>query len=150
MSENNIRMGRGPIVPGKAGLIMLAAAAVPILVTAFKPLAKAVGKGLIAAGEALKQAADEPEKPVEKAEPKAQKESVADVPKSKATATSAAAPSVKVATKVKQSKPKKASASKASKKLKAKKPQVAAEPAEQPVGASPRRRRSIPSDIETG
>jgi len=54
--ENSIR---GPIPPGKAGLIMLAAAAIPVAIAAFKPLARALGKGLVSAGEALKDAAKE-------------------------------------------------------------------------------------------
>lgn len=51
-------MSRGPI-PGRAGLIVLAAAAVPIVISAAKPLAKAIGRGLSKIGEKLQAAAEE-------------------------------------------------------------------------------------------
>lgn len=51
-------MSRGPI-PGRAGLIVLAAAAVPIVISAAKPLAKAIGRGLSKIGDKLQEAADE-------------------------------------------------------------------------------------------
>ncbi len=143
MSNEKSAQARGPI-PGKAGLIMLAAAAVPLIVTAFKPLAKAMGKGLIAAGEALKQAGEEEEAPSKSTAP----------PKAESTAAKATGPKVtqkaaKVAptTKVKQERPKKVSAPKPAKKAKSSK--VKSVQKSVPTTAK-KRKRSVPADIETG
>lgn len=140
MSFKNSAQPKGPI-PGRAGIIMLAAAAVPVIITACKPLAKAVGKGLIAAGEALKKAGEETVEP--------KKETVASKPSTSAASAPPKveeAPPVKVASKVKQSKPKKAPEMKASKPAKAKK--SAGKP--NAVQAPKRRRRTAPEGIETG
>ncbi|HRF59479.1 MAG TPA: hypothetical protein PLH94_06130 [Fimbriimonadaceae bacterium] len=51
-------MKRGPVPPNRTGLIMLAAAAIPVVVQAARPIAKAVGRGLIRAGQYLREAAD--------------------------------------------------------------------------------------------
>jgi hypothetical protein len=48
---------RGVIPPGKAGLVILAAAVVPVVVKNFRPFAKTVGQGFVAMGEKIKEAA---------------------------------------------------------------------------------------------
>ena len=55
-------MRRGAIPPGKAGLVVLAAAAIPVVIGAAKPLARAVGRGLSKIGEKLQEAAAEAKK----------------------------------------------------------------------------------------
>ncbi|HRI45104.1 MAG TPA: hypothetical protein PLL78_07950 [Fimbriimonadaceae bacterium] len=86
-------MSRGPI-PGRAGLIVLAAAAVPIVISAAKPLAKAIGRGLSKIGEKLQEAADEAKpksettaqaKPATKAEKTAAEEPKAETPSASAS-----------------------------------------------------------------
>jgi len=52
-------MRRGAIPPGKAGLVVLAAAAIPVVIGAAKPLARAVGRGLTKIGDKLQEAAAE-------------------------------------------------------------------------------------------
>ena len=52
--------GRSSIPPGKAGLIVLAVATLPILLRKCKPLVKVVGSGLTKFGEAMTKAAEEP------------------------------------------------------------------------------------------
>ena len=44
------------IPPGKGALLVLAVAAVPVVLSRFKPLAKKIGKGLKSAGEAMDRA----------------------------------------------------------------------------------------------
>ncbi len=56
--------GRSSIPPGKAGLVVLAVATLPILLKKCKPLVKVVGSGLTKFGEAMTKAAEEPMDPV--------------------------------------------------------------------------------------
>jgi Sec-independent protein translocase protein TatA len=80
-----MRPGRTAIPPGKAGLVVLAAALVPIALKKMKPLTRAVGKGMSRFGEMLLKSAEEPHEG-----PKT--EQVAEPPKK-------AAPRAKAATK---------------------------------------------------
>ncbi len=48
----------GIVPPGKAGLIMLAAALVPVAAKQAKPLVRAVGRGIKKVGEAIERIAD--------------------------------------------------------------------------------------------
>lgn len=59
-------MSRSVIPPGKAGLIVLAAAVVPIVLKKMKPVTRAVGKGLANMGEMLVKSAEEPQDEVKK------------------------------------------------------------------------------------
>jgi len=55
-------MGRVVIPPGRAGLIVLAVAAVPIVVKKFRPIVRWTGKKLSEAGARVTQMADEVER----------------------------------------------------------------------------------------
>ena len=55
-------MRRGAIPPGKAGLVVLAAAAIPVVIGAAKPFARAIGRGLTKIGDKLQEAASEAKK----------------------------------------------------------------------------------------
>jgi|SRR5947209_15714739 len=55
-------MGRVVIPPGRAGLIVLAVAAVPIVVKKFKPVVRWTGKKLSEAGARVTKMADEVER----------------------------------------------------------------------------------------
>lgn len=67
------------IPPGRAGLIVLAVALVPVALAKVKPLAKKLGEELIKIGENLKGSAAE----VVEAPPKAEPAKVAPAPKAK-------------------------------------------------------------------
>lgn len=54
-----LSMRRGAIPPGKAGLVVLAAAAIPVVIGAAKPFARAIGRGLTKIGDKLQEAAAE-------------------------------------------------------------------------------------------
>jgi hypothetical protein len=69
----------GVIPPGKAGLVMLAVAFVPVAIKACKPLVRAIGRGLKKAGEAAERVVDNSQIAAEKAEPVAT--TVVDEPK---------------------------------------------------------------------
>lgn len=51
---------RGPIPPGNAGPLLLAAVLVPVVLKAFKPLARTLGKGLSDLGKKLEDSAEDP------------------------------------------------------------------------------------------
>ncbi|MBI1757329.1 MAG: hypothetical protein HYR64_09515 [Fimbriimonas ginsengisoli] len=55
---------RGIVPPGRLGLLLIAAAMVPVVLARCKPFAKKVGEALVKAGEKLKETAEEPTKPV--------------------------------------------------------------------------------------
>ncbi|HJP83879.1 MAG TPA: hypothetical protein VJ835_10285 [Fimbriimonadaceae bacterium] len=50
---------RRPVVSGKAGLIVLAAAAIPVAIAQFKPAAKKLGEKMVEWGEKLQRDAQE-------------------------------------------------------------------------------------------
>lgn len=50
----------GVIPPGKAGVIVMAAALVPIALKNFRPLVKRFGKGVVRVGKTIQRIADEP------------------------------------------------------------------------------------------
>lgn len=54
----NMRRTPGIVPPGKAGLIMLAAALVPVAAKQAKPLVRAVGRGIRKVGEAIERIVD--------------------------------------------------------------------------------------------
>ncbi|MCB8933544.1 MAG: hypothetical protein M9921_14820 [Fimbriimonadaceae bacterium] len=98
-------MRRGVIPPGKAGLLVLAAAMVPIVLGKAKPWAKKFGQGLVKLGEKLQEGAEEaaaevqPEAAAPKAEakptppkPAAAKATARPAPPKPAAAKSKAAP----------------------------------------------------------
>ena len=53
---------RTVIPPGRAGLIVLAAALVPVAVKKFRPMVRAVGNGLVNAGKTFQKIADDAER----------------------------------------------------------------------------------------
>jgi Sec-independent protein translocase protein TatA len=53
---------RTVIPPGRAGLIVIAAALVPVAVKKFRPMVRAVGNGLINAGKTFQKLADDAER----------------------------------------------------------------------------------------
>ncbi len=55
-----MRTTRGPLGPS-AGLVILAAAVLPFVVEAAKPLYRRLGDGLVKLGEAIKESMSEPE-----------------------------------------------------------------------------------------
>lgn len=57
-------MSRSVIPPGKAGLVVLAAALTPIVLRKMRPVTRAVGKGLSKFGDMLIKTAEEPHDPV--------------------------------------------------------------------------------------
>lgn len=59
-----MRVGRSVIPPGKAGVVILAAALVPVVLRKLKPVAKAVGQGISKVGETMVKLAEEPHDPV--------------------------------------------------------------------------------------
>jgi hypothetical protein len=108
-----------PIIPpGKAGVLVLAAATVPLLLSRCKPFAKKVGEKMVEWGEKLQKEVEKPEPP--KAEPPSNVEvkptaeetikSASPTGKEEVKATSAAATAKKAApeAKVKSPTPKKA------------------------------------------
>ena len=76
-------MRRTPIPPGKVGLFMLAAAAIPLVAKEAKPIANKIAKGIIRLGEKLKEATDQGQKPAEK--PQEQERPKARKPRAAAT-----------------------------------------------------------------
>ncbi|HMS54800.1 MAG TPA: hypothetical protein PKA27_05325 [Fimbriimonadaceae bacterium] len=57
-------MSKSVIPPGKAGLVVLAAALTPIVLRKMRPVTRAVGKGLAKVGDMLIKTAEEPHDPV--------------------------------------------------------------------------------------
>lgn len=53
-----MRRTPGIVPPGKAGLIMLAAALIPVAAKQAKPLVRAVGRGIRKVGEAIERIVD--------------------------------------------------------------------------------------------
>lgn len=135
--------------PPGSGLIVLAAAAVPFVVEAAKPLAKAVGKGLKKFGEMLEEASvsatpPDPTEATQDKEPKAE-------PKQAAPAQEAPRTQAKPSAK-KKSPTKKAKASTASAPKKEARQTVGVQsaPAKGSQAAAAGARRRAPRDIETG
>lgn len=73
--------GRPIIPPGKAGLVVLAAALAPVVLRKFKPFAAAVGKGLSKMGDQMVKMAEAPHDPVKTEKAEAPKEASAPRPK---------------------------------------------------------------------
>lgn len=160
-------MKRGPVPPNKTGLVMLAAAVIPVVVQAAKPLAKAVGRGLIRAGQFLREAADaeprkgETEAPAATSET-AQAEATATVETVEPAAATPAETAPDSPTKVKRSQPRKKPQSDPKKKpatvkkpapkrdaTAAKKPKSASKSEATPrPESSPRKRRQLPNDLD--
>ncbi len=70
----------GIVPPGKAGLLMLAAALVPIVLKEAKPLVRAAGRGLRHLGDAIMRIADSSQIGAEPAEAQTVAEEVTDEP----------------------------------------------------------------------
>ena len=68
--STDMRPGRGVIPPGTAGLIIIAACAIPAVFDFAKPYAKKVAKGFVDLGDSIRKFAEEPEAPPSKTEQK--------------------------------------------------------------------------------
>lgn len=79
---------RRPLPPGAGPAIIIAAAVIPFVAEAAKPLAKKAGKGLVKLGEWLQKQVPDAEKPAEEPKPKT-------VEKEKPAAASARKPAAK-------------------------------------------------------
>lgn len=112
-----MRRTPGIIPPGKAGLFMLAAVLVPVVIKHAKPLVKKVGEGLQWLGEAVERVADSSQidsdgkpnnEPVQdmSVDPEEVVEAEAPVEEAEATEPEAPKPKAKSASKKSSSKPK--------------------------------------------
>lgn len=138
--------GSRGIPPGRGGLIILAAACVPIVIKKFKPIVRFVGKKLTEVGDKVQRIAEEVDaydkKKAEEAAKKVAEPKPADIPETK-TASPTGQEEVKAqkaSAQTKTAKPPKPAAKKA----------AAPKTGKEPPKAAPKRvRKAAPPNIET-